>query len=104
MDKPGPHPIPNMSSSDTLTEFEERILLTLWKLKGIGKDHVREDSLRTDPTLETTDDLLKDMIEKLRTRGFLETATADDHNAISLTSLGLAILRQIEEDKLQELK
>ena len=104
MDKPGPHPIPNMSSSDTLTEFEERILLTLWKLKGIGKDHVREDSLRTDPTLETTDALLKDIIEKLRTRGFLETATADDHNAISLTSLGLAILRQIEEDKLQELK
>jgi hypothetical protein len=27
-----------------------------------------------------------------------------DHRAISLTPLGLAILRQIEEDKLQELK
>jgi hypothetical protein len=104
MDKPGPHPIPNMPSTSTLTEFEERILLALWKMKGIGKDHVREDTLRADPTLEATTDLLKDNIEKLRTRGFLETATADNHNAISLTPLGLAILRQIEEDKLQELK
>jgi len=93
-----------MSSSSTLSELEERILLTLWKLKGIGKGHVREDVLRTDTTLEAADDLLKDEIEKLRTRGFLETAIAGDHNAISLTPLGLAILRQIEEDKLQELK
>ncbi len=92
------------STNSRLTEIEERILLTLWKLKGIGKDHVREDTLRIDPGLEATKDPLTAKIEKLRTQGFLEIATANGGNAISLTPLGLAILRQIEEDKLQELK
>lgn len=104
MDKSGQYSISNMSSTGPLTELEERILLTLWKLKGVGKDRVKEDTLRTDPTLEATNALLKDEIEKLLTQGFLETASVDDHSAISLTPLGLAILRQIEEDKLQELK
>ena len=93
-----------MPSNSTLTELEERILLALWKLKGIGKDHVKEDTLRTEPALKATNDVLRDEIEKLLNQGFLETASAGVENAISLTPLGLAILRQIEEDKLQELK
>ena len=104
MDKPELCSSLNMPSSSALTEFEERILLTLWRLKGIGRDYVGEDSLRTDPTLEANYDLLKDELKKLRSKGFLEISAADDHDAVSLTPLGLAILRQIQEDKLQELK
>jgi len=93
-----------MPSTSPLTEFEERILLALWKLKGIGRVRVAKASVITDPTLGTVPDLVKDEIGKLLSRGFLEAANVNGHDALSLTPLGLAILRQIEEDRLQELK
>jgi hypothetical protein len=93
-----------MPSIDKLTEFGERVLLALWRLKGIGENHIREDSLGTDPAVAASVEHLANEIANLRNQGFLETVALDDHNAISLTPLGLAILRQIEEDKLQELK
>ncbi len=93
-----------MPSINTLTESEERILLVLWKMKGIGKNRVIEDSLKSDPSLATSGDLLTSEIVNLQNQGFIETVPADDHNTVSLTPLGLAILRQIEEDRLQELK
>lgn len=92
-----------MPSTDGLTESGERILLALWKLNGIGKNYVSKNSLKTDLATGASDYRLTDEIVSLRNQGFLETATGDD-DAISLTPLGLAILRQIEEDKLQELK
>jgi hypothetical protein len=97
-------PDPAMPSISTLTESEERILLVLWKMKGVGKNRVMEDSLKSDPSLATSGDLLTSEIVNLQNQGFLETVPADDHNTVSLTPLGLAILRQIEEDRLQELK
>lgn len=97
-------PNPAMPSISTLTESEERILLVLWKMKGVGKNRVMEDSLKSDPSLATSGDLLTSEIVNLQNQGFLETVPADDHNTVSLTPLGLAILRQIEEDRLQELK
>jgi len=96
--------VPDMPSINKLTESEERILLALWRLKGIGENHIREDSLRADPAVGASVEHLANEIGNLRNQGFLETVALDDHNAISLTPLGLAILRQIEEDKLQELK
>ena len=96
--------MPAMPSIRNLTESEERILLALWKLKGIGKNRIREDSLKADPSLATSSDLFTSQIVDLQNQGFVETIPIDDHSTISLTPLGLAILRQIEEDRLQELK
>jgi hypothetical protein len=96
--------MPDMSSINKLTESEERILLALWKLKGIGKNHIREDSLKADLAAGASDEHLTNEIMNMQSQGFLETVTVDEQNTISLTPLGLAILRQIEEDKLQELK
>ena len=92
-----------MPSINNLTESEERILLALWKLKGIGSNHVRVDYLAAE-LAELSGDRWTEDVVKLQTQGFVDTVTDDDHNAISLTPLGLAILRQIEEDRLQELK
>lgn len=98
------YPMPYMPSINKLTEFEEEILLALWKLKGIGKSHVKEDSLKSDLAVGPSDDHWAEEITNLRNQGFLQTAFLNGQNAISLTPFGLSILRQIEEDKLQELK
>jgi DNA-binding MarR family transcriptional regulator len=104
MDKPEESPNPAMPSISTLTESEERILLALWKMKGIGKNRVMEDSLKSDSSLATLGERLTSEIVSLQNQGLIETVPANDHNTLSLTPLGLAILRQIEEDRLQELK
>jgi hypothetical protein len=89
---------------DTLTESEERILLALWRMKGVGKNRIRENALEADLGSGASDGPLADGIVRLEGQGFVQTARMDDHRTISLTSLGVAILRLIEEDKLQELK
>jgi hypothetical protein len=88
----------------SLTESEERILLALWRLKGVGENRIREDSLKADVSTGASEEPILDGIVRLQSQGFVETVAMADHRAISLTPLGLAILRQIEEDKLQELK
>jgi hypothetical protein len=93
-----------MPPGSALTELQQRILLTLWKMNGVGKNHITEDTLKADPTLVSSGDLLTNEIANLQIAGFLEMASANDHNTVSLTPLGLAILRQIEEDRLQELR
>jgi RIO-like serine/threonine protein kinase len=87
---------------DSLTPLAERILLTVWKLNAIGARFVNEDSVRAELSV-AIDELTKE-IQNLRTQGFLSKTTINEKTSISLTALGLAILRQIEEDKLQELK
>jgi hypothetical protein len=89
---------------NTLTESEERILLALWRLKGIGENRISEDSLKADMATGASMEPLTDGIARLQSQGFVEMTVMDDHRAVSMTPLGLAILRQIEEDKLQELK
>lgn len=93
-----------MPPVNTLTESEERLLLTLWRLKGIGENRIREDSLKADMATGALEEPIADGIVRLQGQGFVERVAVDDHKAVSLTPLGLAILRQIEEDKLQELK
>jgi hypothetical protein len=43
-------------------------------------------------------------INNLEKLGFISSSSPDTPNQISITPLGLSILRQIEEDQLQELK
>ena len=83
--------------------MHEQILLSLWKLKGIGKTTVDLETLRKDlAKFNAQDDLTKD-VSLLRDQGFLEERNKDGQSYYSLTPLGIAILRKIEEDRLQEL-
>jgi hypothetical protein len=93
-----------MPSPDGISELQERILLVLWKLKGIGANLVDEEILRTALSAEQLQGNWESELGSLQEQGFLQAANKDEKNFISLTPLGLAILRKIEEDKLQELK
>jgi predicted transcriptional regulator len=96
-------PIPAMPQTNGLSDLQERILLAVWKLRGIGSNNVDQTALKAEMTNEPSQNLT-DAIGTLYTQGFLEKTSTDDRTAISLTPLGLAILRKIEEDRLQELK
>lgn len=95
--------MPAMPPRSELTDLGERILYALWKLKGIGQYHVSKDLLGADLGASTSDETLTEAIANLRDKGFLQTFSTDGHPMLSLTALGLAILRQIEEDRLEEL-
>jgi DNA-binding MarR family transcriptional regulator len=92
-----------MPQTNSLTDLEERILLTIWKLKGIGKNRVPESNLQTELSNETPQNL-GGAIEALQNQGFVERRSSTDRTFLSLTPVGLAILRKLEEDRLQELK
>jgi hypothetical protein len=96
--------MPAMPLIGQLTETQDRILLALWRMKGVGKNRIREESLKAELGSNQSNDLLNGEIMNLQIGGFLEKIAGGDQKGISLTPLGLAILRQIEEDKLQELK
>jgi hypothetical protein len=85
-----------------LSEISGRILMSVWKLNGIGSRAVQEQTLRLDLKLESDQFLYE--TEMLTQRGFLDRSIIEGQPAFSLTPLGLAILRQLEEDRLQELR
>jgi len=94
--------MPNMPLQ-ALSDLGEQILLTLWRLRGIGNKFVKQENLRADLAVDS-DQTWVGEIANLQTEGFLTSTNLDGQDVVSLTPLGLAILRQIEEDKLQELK
>ena len=87
--------------SDTLSGIGERILLAIWKLNGLGTRSVTEYVLRAELT-GVADDLLQEL-QRLEEQGFVVKIEAGRSTEFTLTPIGLAILRQVEEDKLQEL-
>jgi hypothetical protein len=94
----------NMPPDSKLTELGEKILLALWKMKGIGRNGIKEETLRAELATAGSSQGLNEEITTLHAQGFLQATTAEGTSNISLTALGLAVLRQIEEDRLQELK
>jgi hypothetical protein len=93
-----------MAANDELGELEERVLLGLWKLKGIGKNHIKEEILKADLSLGNSANNWSQRISSLHDLGFLQVIGANGEKEISLTPLGISLIRQTEEDKLQELK
>ena len=88
--------------SDVLSEIGEKILLAAWKLNGVGNRTVTEESLKAESSVSAEEFAQETGI--LQVQGFIVKSTAQESNEFALTPLGLAILRQVEEDKLQELK
>jgi hypothetical protein len=95
--------IPAMPFPEGITALQERILLSLWKLRGIGKNAVKEETLRADLSPSQLNKWTDDA-KNLQNQGFIEATSGNGQNLLSLTALGLSILRKIEEDRLQELK
>ena len=93
-----------MAIESSLSELEERVLRALWKLRGIGKNHVREEAVRADLAMAGLDTGCIKEVANLHDRGLLQSVTIEGEKEISLTPLGLSLLRKIEEDRLEELK
>ena len=91
-----------MSQPNGLSELQEKVLLAVWKLTGIGQKMVEESTLKAGLSHEPLPEL-KEAMDQLRKRGFLYTSVEAAETNFSLTPLGLALLRKLEEDKLQEL-
>ena len=88
--------------TDTLSVLSERILLAVWKLNGVGAKSVTEDALRAE--LSDLSDGFSQELKTLNDLGFIVRRDNGGQTEFVLTPLGVAILRQIEEDKLQELR
>ncbi len=95
--------MPPMSQPDSLSDIQERVLLAIWKLGGIAHSTVQEANLKAEMNSEPPQDLAE-AIDQLHKQGFLEKNSEESGANFSLTPLGLAILRKLEEDRLQELK
>lgn len=88
--------------SDTLSVLGEKILLAVWKANAAGIRAVGEDALRSELS-DSSDDFSQEL-KTLQDLGFIVIGNSDGQAEFALTPIGLAILRQIEEDKLQELR
>jgi len=87
--------------SDTLSVLGEKILLAIWKSNAVGIRSIAEDILRAE--LPDSSEGFSQELQALQDLGFVVKGNIIERNEFTLTPLGLAILRQIEEDKLQEL-
>ena len=87
--------------SDSLSGFSEKILLAVWKLNGVGTRFVTEDMLKAE--LPDLGEEFWPALQTLQDSGFIAKTNSDQHTIFSLTPIGMAILRQMEEDKLHEL-
>jgi len=92
-----------MPSANGLSDPQEAILFAIWKLMGIGNNAITEDQLRTQMSNDSSEPL-PPTLEQLESQGFVQIAEKGDRKIISMTPLGLAILRKVEEDRLQEIK
>jgi predicted transcriptional regulator len=91
-----------MPLSNGLSGPQEAVLFAIWKLRGIGNNGVSEEQLKTEMT-NTPAENLPTTLSELQTLGFLEINDGVSGKGISMTPLGLAILRKVEEDRLEEI-
>ena len=92
-----------MPPANGLSEPQEALLFAIWKLRGVGNKSITEDQLKAQMANESAEPLSADLTQ-LQSQGFLHIADNASRKIISITPLGLAILRKVEEDRLQEIK
>jgi len=90
-----------MPSANSLTETQEAVLFAIWKLRGIGTNPLTEDQLKTQMANGPTEALPQALTE-LQSQGFVQVENNGGRKTVAITPLGLAILRKVEEDRLQE--
>ena len=92
-----------MPSENGLSELQEATLFAIWKLRAIGSNTVGEDQLKAQMTNQPPDAILN-ILNELQNLGFVDLTHNSDRKRIAITPLGVAILRKIEEDRLEEIK
>jgi predicted transcriptional regulator len=92
-----------MPPSNGISEAQEATLFAIWKLRGIGNSKITEEQLKAEVTNQPSE-VLPETLTQLQTQGFVEISNESGAKDISITPLGLAILRKIQEDKLEEVK
>jgi hypothetical protein len=92
-----------MPPANGLSELQEALLFAVWKLRGIGNNPITEDQLKAQMTNEPQESL-PPTLTQLQSQGFVQITDKDGRRTISITPLGVAILRKLEEDRLQEIK
>jgi len=92
-----------MPTANGLSNPQEALLFAVWKLRGIGNKPITEDQLKAETTNDPAEGLPA-VLSQLQSQGFIQINENGDEKTISLTPLGLAILRKVEEDRLQEIK
>lgn len=86
----------------SLPPLSEKILSTVWKMNTAGQKAIPEDTVRSE--LSASNEEFAKEAEMLQKQGFLSRVKVNEKHSLFLTPLGLAILRQIEENNLEELK
>jgi len=78
--------------------------MAVWRLGGIGQNFVPEYWLGNHLSMKGIAEAWKEGLQELMALGFLETAQKDGGQSYAVSPLGMAILRQLEEDRLEELR
>ena len=99
----GEQPNAPMPAESGLSEPQESILFAIWKLRGIGSSTVTEDQLMSEVASQPAEAVLS-ALTQLQSLGFVGIASNGERRNVSITPLGVAILRKLEEDRLQEIK
>jgi len=92
-----------MPPENGLSEPQQTVLFAIWKLRGIGNSTVSESQLKTQIPNQPLE-AVTSTLTQLESLGFIAINTKGEQNTISITPLGAAILRKVEEDRLQEIK
>jgi predicted transcriptional regulator len=92
-----------MPPPNSLSEPQEALLFAIWKLRGMGNNPVTEEQLRAETTNQPTE-TFPSALGQLQSQGFIEVVNKSGRKGIAITPLGVAILRKVEEDRLQEIK
>jgi len=92
-----------MPSVNGLSEPGEAILFAIWKLMGIGTKTVSEGQIKAQVPNQPPETAAATLTQ-LQAQGFIEIKNQEGEKGLSITPLGLAILRKVEEDRLQEIK
>jgi DNA-binding MarR family transcriptional regulator len=95
--------MPSMPQPEDLSELQERMLLAIWKSGSVGRTMIEEGRLKAELGNDPAE-AIDEAIEHLHQQGFVSKNQSEGVRHVSLTPLGLAILRKLEEDRLQELK
>ena len=88
--------------AESLPALSEKILSTVWKMNLSGQKAVPEQTLLAQLSIAADEFAIE--MERLRNQGFLSSVKVNEIPSLSLTPLGVAILRQIEEENLEEIK
>jgi len=86
-------------SEDELSPQKREILLSMWKAKAIGNRAISLRDLRARLTDEAKRDFMSHM-KKLEARLFVKIIHPNEQDAASLTPIGLAYVRQIQDGDL----